>query len=461
MTRTRIEPHAPMLARIIRNGVFVLSMLALTSALAAPARLHLASDPPGATITVDGKACGVAPLSLTTLSAGKHLVLVEKRNYDTIRKSITLRSDEQISCEFQLHPTLGLILVHSTPAGADIEINGAHRGVTPTLIADLPLGTYRAQFSKPGYIPKEIELKTKGRSPVKYDVKLTSDSASLTLDSDPPNATVTINGVAHGTTPCSVARIASGDATLSLELEGFEPYSESLRLSAGESQTVTAVLKPIPSDLTIVSIPPGARVYVDNQFRGKAPVTLESLQPKTYRIRAELAAHDMMLRNVDIVRAKDVVEEFRLQRNAGDLKITTEPAGVDILLDGKRVGITAAGTTAAGTQNTDQISEPLAVNLIPSGAHVITLTKVGFYTAKHKLDIVRDQSQTRHFKLKRRFIRNYEVKTASEVYRGVLIEIDAQRNVKLETHPGIFKTIPRQDILSGKPLRKDALEEDL
>ena len=456
MTRPRIKSQHPILARVIRNGVFVLTMLALTSALAAPARLHLASDPPGASITVDGKARGVTPLSLTTLSAGKHLVLVEKRSYDTIRKSITLRNDELTSREFKLQPTLGLILVHSTPAGAEVEIDGAHRGVTPSLISDLPLGTYRARLVKPGYIPKEIELKTEGRSPVKYQVKLTSDSASLTIDSAPPNASVTINGVSRGTTPCTVARIPSGDSSLTLELEGFEPYSEALKLSAGESQTVTAVLKSIPSNLTIVSIPAGARIYVDNQFRGKSPVKLERLQPNTYRIRAELPSHDMLIRNVAVSRAQDVIEEFRLKRNAGDLRITTEPAGVDVLLDGKRVG-----TTAAGTNKTDTISEPLAVKLIPAGAHVITLTKVGFYTAKQKLDIVRDESQTHHVKLKRRFIRNYEVKTASEVYRGVIVEIDAQRNIKLETHPGIFKTIPYQEILSGKPLRTGALKEDL
>ncbi len=454
MTALRYKCTRSTLTRLICG--ILLATFARSAALAAPAQLHIESDPLGATVTIDETPRGVTPLTLTDLAPGKHLMLVEKRDYDPIRETVTLDSMEKLSREFRLSATRGLILIHSIPVGAEVEIDGAHRGATPLLIADLPLGHYRARLHKPGYISKEIELTIEGRCPTKHDITLTSDSATLKLDSEPTGATVTLSGIARGTTPCSVDRIPSGDLRLELTLEGYELYNESFKLAAGETQTITAILKPIPSDLTIVSIPVGARIYVDNQFRGKSPVKLETLLPNTYRVRAEMAAHDILLRNIDVGRDQHIVEEFRLQRNAGELRITTEPAEVDVVLDGKSVGSTETGTNA-----TDRISQELSIDLLPPGGHVITLTKVGYYESKAGIDIVRDQILTRHFKLKRRFIPNYEIKTSTEVYTGLLIEVDAQKNVKLETHPGIFKTIPHNEILSAKPLRTDSIEEDL
>lgn len=434
----------------------LIAAMLLSTARGEPAQVHIITEPAGATITVDGEPRGEAPVTLTNLAPGKHLLVAEKRNHATVRRTIDLISGARSSEEIRLEPILGLILIQSTPTGADVEIAGAHRGNTPALITDLPLGRYRARLSKPGYIPREIELKVEGRSPKKFDVTLTSDSAALALDSEPPGADVTLNGVARGETPCTIERIPSGAAKLELSLAGFEPYSESLKLSAGENQTITAVLKPIPSNLEIVSIPAGARIYVDNQFRGKAPVKMEKLTPGTYRVRAELKAHDIMLRNVEIGRAQNTVEEFRLLRNAGGIAITTEPADVNILLDGKNIGF-----TMADTNRTDRVSEPFSANLIPCGVHVLTLTKPGYYETKKEVNIVRDEIYTKHYRLARRFIPNYEVKTETEVYRGILIEVDAQRNVKLETHPGIFKTIMNAEIKSARPLRKDKIEEDM
>jgi len=431
------------LARLI--CLAAISALSFSSATAGAAQLHLESVPAGANVSIDGASCGSTPLTLSSLPAGKHLLLVEKRDYNPSRETVVLGEGEAATREFRLEPIQGLILIHSTPSGAEVEVEGAHRGTTPTLISDLTLGRYRAKLVKPGYITKEIEMTIASRSPVKFDVTLTSDSATLAINSEPPGAAVTLNGVARGQTPCTVDRIPSGSTTLALALPGFEPYSEKLNLAAGESPTITATLKAIPSDLTIVSIPPAARIYVDNQFRGKAPVTLAGIAPGTYRVRAEMEAHDVLARDLDIGRAQNVVEEFRLLRNAGSLEITTEPAGVSILLDGKDVG-----TTPADTNRTDRVSERLRIDLVPCGAHVVTLTKVGFHESKDEVNIVRDETLTRHYRLKRRFIPNYEVKTEGEVYRGILVEVDAQKNIKLEINPGIFKTLMREEIKAIK-----------
>jgi hypothetical protein len=443
-------------SRLALRTVVTALLFGANMAMAEPAQLHIVTEPRGATITIDGQVRGTAPLTLSPISPGKHLMVIEKHNYEPVRQTLELGDGETAAREIHLNPILGLILIRSTPSGADVEIDGAHRGTTPTFVSDLPLGRYRAQLTKPGFIPREIEINTDSRRPKKFDIQLTSDSATLEIASDPPGADVTLNGVARGTSPCSVARIPSGTVTLELTMKGFEPYTETLKLSAGENQAITAVMKAIPSDLKLVSIPTGARIYVNNQFRGTTPVELKAISPGTYRIRAEMPAHDILSRDVTVGRAQNTVEEFRLTPNAGALEVTTEPADVKVLLDGKPIG-----TTLAGTNATDRISLPLSAKLIPCGTHVLSLTKPGYYQLKAEIDISRDMTFTKHYRLKRRFIPNYEVKTNDEVYRGILVEVDAQRNIKLETHPGIFKTLKREEIRSVKPLREDQLKEDL
>ena len=118
-------------------------------------------------------------------------------------------------------------------------------------------------------------------------------------------------------TPLTVDRIPEGEATLEMTLEGCEPYKQTVKLAAGEAQELRAVLKPIPAELKVVSIPPGARIYIDTQFRGEAPVTAKDLAPGSYRVRAELVAHEPVARTVELTRAQKLVEEFRLESNSG------------------------------------------------------------------------------------------------------------------------------------------------
>jgi len=216
------------------------------------------------------------------------------------------------------------------------------------------------------------------------------------------------------------------------------------------------VLKVIPSELQVVSIPAKARVYVENQFRGEAPVTLQNLEPGEYRVRAELIGCEPLARTVKLERNQKLVEEFRLTRDCGVLEITTEPAGVKVLLDGKESGVTAAKAS-----ETDRVSEPLAIDFLSAGAHQVQLTKKGYYDAAFEVQIEKEKTLTRHVPLKQRFIPDCEIKTTKdEVFRGVLVDVDPQGNLRLEIKPGIFKNILAKDVKTRMPIRVEQPAEN-
>ncbi len=432
----------------------VVACLAMQSARAQtdalPCQVHITSQPDGAAVEFDGRPRGTTPVTIQDAAPGKHLLVLTKRDHRTSRRTVTLTAGARTAEEFRLDPILGLVIIHSEPTGSDVQVDGVDRGQTPLLVTDLAIGQHRMRLGKPGYIAKEVELPILDATPRHEIHQLTPDFAVLRVESDPAGAALQVNGVMRGTTPVDIDRLPTGESTIQLELNGFEPYRDTLRLAAGENQTITATLKPIPSSLQIVSIPAGARIYVDNQFRGDAPVRLDGLLPGEYRVRAELPAHDLLLRTVAIGRASSVVEEFRLQSNSGAIEITTEPADVKVFIDGKE-----SGATPIKEGQTDRVSsEALRIDTIPSGTREVRLTKPGFHEVAENVDILRDQTIVKHFRLARRFIPNCEVITTSEVYRGVLIEIDATGNVRLELMPGIMKTIPRQDIRTRRALRE-------
>ena len=412
-----------------------------------PTQLRITTDPPDAVVLCDGVTQETPPVTITGLAPGEHLIVATKTGYQEERRTIVLEPGQRLAVDLKLQPLYGLVLVQSSPAGAEVEVNGASRGKTPLLLTDLPLGSYRVKLSAPGYLTKEIDLKLESRVPVKVEASLRSDSAALEIASEPPGARVLVNGADRGTTPCTVDRIREGDCRIELLLEGYEPYRRELRLSAGQTESINVVLKPLPAELTVVSIPPRARIYVDNQFSGEAPVVLKNLEPGSYRIRAELVGHEPVARTVTLGRAQRLVEEFRLERNTGNLEIITEPAGVRVFLDGQE-----AGMTAARPDQSDQISDPLRIEMLTAGTHQLKLVRKGYYEVAKPVEIEKDKTTTVHEKLKRRFVPDYEVRTATEVIRGVLVQIEPNGNVKLELRPGIMRTIPAAEIRSKGPL---------
>lgn len=413
-------------------------------------QLRIETTPPGATIKCDGVLCDPSPTVLENLPPGEHLIAAVLDGHKPAHATVRLVAGQRTGLTLVLEPITGLMLFHSQPEGADVKIEGALRGRTPLLVYDLPVGRYRANFSKDGFQSVDIDIIVRDRAPVKHSVTLKSDSASLSIRSTPPGAVVTVNGAAYGNTPCSVERVPAGDCVIELSLDGCEPYKQNVKLSAGQNEQINAVLKEIPGSMEIVSIPEKARIYVNNEFKGESPVMLKPLPPGNYRIRAELRGHAPMARDITLERAANRTAEFRLQRNCGMLEITTEPAGVQVFIDGENMG-----TTKNKIDGTDQISQPLTIDLIPIGAHRLQLSKSGFESKNAELTVEKDKTNILHEKLKKIFIVDHRVRTRAATYEGMYLGMEDDGSIRLEIKPGIAKTIPISDIISQGPIKDE------
>lgn len=429
-------------------AAFVLGAGRGSAQIAPKAQLRVATDPEGAMVSCDGVLQDAAPLTLKDLDAGPHLVAIEKPGYQSVRRTISLLPGQRSALDVKLEPVTGLVLIQVDPEGAEIEIGGAHRGQAPLLLTDLVIGRYRVKATANGYVARETEFQVDDRIPIAVKISLVSDSAKVTVTSSPQGATVTVNGLAKGVTPCEVDRLPSGDSKIVLTLQDYVTYSQDVRLQAGEEQKIDVVLKAMPATLSVMSTPPGVRVFVNDQLRGQTPLALDSVEPGTYTIRGELEGCEPQTTTVEIGRAQAKVVDLQMVRNVGSLELVTDPPGVKVTVDAQERGLTQAGAA-------DAPSQVFKVDMLGVGDHRLQLSKKGFFSVDRTFSVKANEVSSVREVMKRRFIPDTVVRVKSspgDVLVGIISRRLPNGDVEIETKPGIFKTVKADDVLSIDPL---------
>ncbi len=158
----------------------------------------------------------------------------------------------------------GSMLIRSTPADADVVVNGKPRGKTPLALRDLELGSYNIRVARDGYAADERTLQLTARRPTtSTTISLRSIATNrsvpgvpakavggvsaavggLHVQSRPAGARVFVNDRLAGATPIAIPGLPAGDATVRIEKDGYIPWTATVRVSAGEQTAVRASLE--------------------------------------------------------------------------------------------------------------------------------------------------------------------------------------------------------------------------
>lgn len=413
-------------------------------------RIRVVTQPEGATLYCNGILQEASPTEISGLDAGMHLIVATLPGYREIRQTVEILKDQRTAIHLTLEPLLGLALVESDPPGADVTLDGAWRGKTPFFLNDLPLGVRRFEFSAQGHLPRELEVTVEGRRPEHVRAVLTPNVGSLAVRSQPEGAEVLLNGVPRGVTPTILPDVPAGENKIEIRLEGYLPYTEQVVLSARENKALSANLEAIPSRLTVVTLPEGARLYIGDQYRGETPITLTDLPVGQHRVRVELRGYDIMARFVSVAHNAPRTEEFRLAKNSGKIVIVSEPAGAAVFLNGQNYGVTPG---APG----DPISGPLELDLLPPGEYRIQLTRSGFLHTPRLIRLAANEVADLHEKMTRRYVADTRVRLrgqAGEFVRdGMLIAELPNGDIELQFETGTIQRFRAEEILSRTPLR--------
>jgi formylglycine-generating enzyme required for sulfatase activity len=137
----------------------------------ADGRLVLASQPAGATISIDGQFRGTTPATLELSSVGEHQLLLSKPGYQTYSQRISLEPEETRELAPALAPQYGVVFLTTRPADATLLIDGKPAG-TGTQRLRLTTRAHSLEISKPGYTTRRLSLTPRAGTSQNVDVRL-------------------------------------------------------------------------------------------------------------------------------------------------------------------------------------------------------------------------------------------------------------------------------------------------
>jgi formylglycine-generating enzyme required for sulfatase activity len=240
-----------------------------------PGTLIIESIPASATVSVNGVAMGVTPLTIDSVDAGDVTVgLVAERYlpFETIIQ-VTGRAQTQ---RFSSNLTPGWARVSLQTTTPEVSVRIDQQSVT-----DLPLSSNRQTlevmegareitFGAPGYIDEIIELDAVADTDVDLGIiELIPAAGILRLTSVPAGAIVTRDGRFVGATPVNVPMEPATRHRIQVSRAGYLPESFSLALEKGASFDRQVVLSPALGEVDIQVTPRNATIQVNGDDRGK------------------------------------------------------------------------------------------------------------------------------------------------------------------------------------------------
>jgi len=264
------------------------------------------------------------------------------------------------------------LLIHAEPEKAMIYINDQF----------VKTGEYQAKL-KPGIYDYRVEMPLYHTEAGK--IEITDTKKELTVNLKPAygniaitttpesEATVLIDGKEQTkTTPCQSENLASGEHTVQVIKEMYQPAYQKVTITDKKITSVNVTLQPNFAELTVTA--PEATIYVNNQqktigtWNGRLPAGVYSIEARREKYRS--AKQDIELTIGDNKKV-----DLQPTPIYGSLDIMTSPAGAIISIDGKEYGTT-----------------PNTLNKLLIGDYMVQLSKAGYATVNKTVTIVDGKS---------------------------------------------------------------------
>jgi len=259
--------------------------------------IQVSSSPSGAIARLDGGETLVTPGTFRYVAPGHHTVELALSGYFPYSTSVNVAAGGTSSVSASLSPmqATGYLRVTSSPPGAEVYVDEAYRGYTPVTVGSLPTGRHVVHLHLSGYQDyiRNVDIESGSQSafsasltpvyqPTTGDILVTSvpDGAAIYLDGS-------YRGMTNGKNPFDVTGVAPGIHTIALLKNGYRDYSSDVTVSAGTTTTISTVLTPgsvapATGEIYVESSPSGSEVYLDNVYKGFAPLTIHDVPPGSH-----------------------------------------------------------------------------------------------------------------------------------------------------------------------------------
>ncbi|MDD3681016.1 MAG: PEGA domain-containing protein [Mesotoga sp.] len=314
-------------------------------------------------------------------------------------------------------PSTGRARITTTPSNATLYVDGKMVGRSPVNI-DLDPGNHMVTAYMNGYRTetRQFTIESGRTLDVKLDLQKFAKEYQLSLVTNPSDAVVYINGSSIGRTPLNVT-LEEGTKNLSVSKAGYETYTETFVLNRNISKSLTLTPVVQSHQLSVITSPSGADVYVNNAYVGRSPLNV-TLEGGTKNLRIERSGYETY--SETFVLDRSISKSITLSPQVRDYKlnVTSSPSNALVYINGTYQGRTPLNLT------------------LREGSYTVRVTADGYedFSTSVSLDRDRQVSATLYAK-KARLTVETEPTNASvfvdNVYVGrspLSIDIDAGRH---------------------------------
>ena len=254
--------------------------------------------PTGATVRLNGKIIGKAPLG-RDLKPGAYELKLTMAGKKVWSSNVKITADKSSTPDINMASLTGSFSLVTQPVATwlldDIEM-----GETPVKGQELEVGAHAVKLTAEGYRPQILDIVIEENKPLDEEVTLAVlGKGRLTVTSSPwPWATIYLDGKKIGNTPKVLKAVVEGEHTIELKNEKFSPYHTVFTLAPDENkkispqhgaQAVEGKVTPAKEAdkstgiLKVTSSPVGD-VFLNGISKGKTPLEIGGLKPGSYKL---------------------------------------------------------------------------------------------------------------------------------------------------------------------------------
>lgn len=215
--------------------------------------LVVATEPAGASVSVDIYGTKTAPLTIKDMRLGPYTATISMPGYDSETRTFEIKDKETTDLgTVVLKRQVGSLELSSDPSNLAYEVkpsgtlffspSDVRTGQTPATLTGLPVGTYQVTITRPNWpaYTTTVTLERNGSTRVSGEFS----GGSVVINSNPQGAEILRdNQVKIGTTPHTLNGIPPGNVSFTLTYRGCDPVTLTGKVESGKTLTLNGLMQ--------------------------------------------------------------------------------------------------------------------------------------------------------------------------------------------------------------------------
>lgn len=212
-------------------------------------QIIITASPSGAEVLIDGQSKGNASPIFTVygIAPGSHVVKCKLSGYSDYDTNVALTSGSgaSINCalaKLQTQTTTGNISITSSPAGAEVLVDGASKGLASITVPNVSPGSHTIKCKLSGYADYDTTATVTAGTTISITCSMPQSNGNISITSSPIGAEVLVDGTSKGIAPLTVTNVSPGFHAVKCKLTGYADNDNSATVTAGSTSMVICSL---------------------------------------------------------------------------------------------------------------------------------------------------------------------------------------------------------------------------